>query len=68
MNKIIEKYDTIIEELFGLMGVPIVYMLLCHLWVFAILWGAMIIIAYTIVKKEIKSIEESIKEEQNIVE
>lgn len=60
LKNVIDKYNNIIRELFVIMGAALVYMIICHSWIIAALWGIVICGAYVGVKKQIKNIEESI--------
>jgi TM2 domain-containing membrane protein YozV len=59
-NRIIEMYDSIIRELFIVMGATIIYLLLCQQWIFAIFFSIMVLGSYKITKNKTKEIKNTI--------
>jgi len=57
-DEIIKRYDKIIYDLFIVMVVILIYLLLCHQWIFSIILGVLLIGSYNVTKKEIKEIKE----------
>ena len=61
MNKIIKEYDKIILDLFVLMIVILIYLVLCRQWVFAVVFGLLVLGSHLEVNRKIKEIKKTLE-------
>ena len=58
MKEVFKAYDSIVNELFSILLVILVYLLICRQWILSIILGAVVLGLYLNINKRIKEIKE----------